>query len=303
MDRREFLKKCAMATIAAGATRFFGSSAFGADDNGTYDVIAVRDGEPEAMFDAGIEALGGLKNFVKQGQTVVIKPNMSFASPPEKAATTNPALVKRVIEQCYKAGAKKVYVVDHLLVVNENELNEVAKTAKDAGAEVYPTDSKKYYKQVDIPGGKNLTSAYVHELVISSDVFINMPILKHHGGAKMTCAMKNLIGTTWNMKDFHTLGLDQCIADIPLFRRPTLNIVDAYYVLTEGGPRGRSNSRIINPKMQFLSTDILAVDAVSLKQARQWGFVVGEVPYIKMAYDHHLGKMDVSKMNIKKITM
>ncbi|HBM16109.1 MAG TPA: tat (twin-arginine translocation) pathway signal sequence [Lentisphaeria bacterium] len=303
MDRREFLKKCAMATVAAGVTRFFGNSALAADDSTAIDVVAVRNGTPDAMFDAGIEALGGIKNFVKKDQTVVLKPNMSFASIPEKAATTNPILVKRVIEQCYKAGAKKVYVIDHLLIVNDNELNEIAKTAKEAGAEVRSADGSQCYKEVRIPGGKNLISAQVHELVINSDVFINMPILKHHGGAKMTCALKSLIGTTWDMKEFHTNGLDQCIADISLFRRPTINIVDAYYVLTEGGPRGRSNSKVINPKMQFISTDIVAVDAVSLKQARQWGIVVGEVPYIKMAYDHHLGKMDISKMNIKKITV
>lgn len=303
MNRREFLKKCAMATLAAGASRLFGTSAFGAGENDAYDLVAVRGGEPDAMFDVGIEALGGMKNFVKKNQTVLLKPNMSFASVPDKAATTNPILVKRIIEQCYKAGAKKVYVIDHLLVVNDNELNGIAKTAKDAGAEVYPADEEKYYQEVKIPGGKSLTSTLIHELVVKSDVFINVPILKHHGGAKMTCALKNLIGTTWDMKEFHTNGLDQCIADISLFRKPVLNIVDAYYVLTEGGPRGRSNSKIINPKMQFISTDIVAVDSVSLKQARQWGFVLGEVPYIKMAYEHHLGKMDVSNMNIKKITM
>ena len=72
--------------------------------------------------------------------------------------------------------------------------------------------------------------------------------------------------------------------------------------MVNGGPRGRSNSKVINPKMQFLSTDIVAIDAVSLAQAKFWGVVNGNVPYVKMAYENKLGKMNLSKMNIKKIS-
>ena len=304
MDRREFLKKCAVAGLATSVTGFIGkSSIFASDNPNIYDIVAVRNGDPGTMFDLGIEALGGIKKFVKKGQTVVLKPNMSFASPPEKAATTNPLLVKRIIEQCYKTGAKKVYVIDHILITNNNSVNEIAKTATDAGAEVYPANDEKYYKEVDIPNGKILKSAKVHELVINADVFINIPILKNHGGAKMTCALKGLMGVVWDMMSYHVKGLNQCIADFPLYKKPVLNVVDAYRVMVTGGPRGRFNSKIITPKMQFISTDIVAVDSISQKQAQLWGVFSGSVPYIKMAYENHLGIMDISKMNIKKITV
>ena len=47
------------------------------------DLVAVMGGSPDAMFDKGISALGGMTNFVKQGQTVVIKPNMAWDRAPE----------------------------------------------------------------------------------------------------------------------------------------------------------------------------------------------------------------------------
>jgi len=53
-----------------------------------YDLVAVKGGEPEVMFDRGIEALGGLGAFVKKGQTVVIKPNMGWDVPPERGGNT-----------------------------------------------------------------------------------------------------------------------------------------------------------------------------------------------------------------------
>ena len=304
MDRREFFKKCVVTGIVAGTSTFIGkNTVFAADNSNSFDVVAVRNGSPEDMFDKGIECLGGMKNFVKKGQTVLIKPNMSFSSPPEKAATTNPLLVKKIVEQCIKAGAKKVYVIDHTLVYKSIEISGVGPAAKAAGAEIFPANKEKYYREVTIPGGKSLKATQVHELINSADVFINVPILKSHGGTKLTCALKNLMGVVWNRGYYHSHNLNQCIADFPLYRKPVLNVVDAYRVMVNGGPRGRSNSKVITPKMQFISTDIVAVDAVSLAQARQWNVLSGDVPYIKMAYDLKLGEMNLNKLKIKKIIM
>ena len=40
------------------------------------DLVAVMGGEPEAMFRRAISELGGMKQFVKPGQKVVVKPNI-----------------------------------------------------------------------------------------------------------------------------------------------------------------------------------------------------------------------------------
>ena len=304
MYRREFLKKSILAGIAAGFSPLISTGTkLTGKKNTSYDVIALKNGIPEAMFEKGIEALGGMSRFVNKDQTVLIKPNMSFASGPDSAANTNPQLVSTIIKHCYNAGAKKVYVIDHTLVYRSEQLSGVKVASEQAGAEVFPADKEKYYHEVSVPGAKILKKTQVHELVTKADVFINVPILKNHSGTKLTCALKNLMGVVWDRKYYHRNNLDQCIADFPLYRKPVLNIVDAYRVMIDGGPRGRDNSKVIKPQMQFISPDIVAVDAVSLAQAKAWGVVNGEVSYIKMAYDLKLGEMNLNKLNIKKITL
>jgi len=75
--------------------------------------VAIKGGEPDTMFDKGIAAFGGMQNFVKKGQKVVIKPNIGWDAVPEKGADTNPKLIGRIIQHCFNAGAKEVFVFDH----------------------------------------------------------------------------------------------------------------------------------------------------------------------------------------------
>jgi hypothetical protein len=77
--------------------------------------LAVITGEPAAATRKAIEALGGISRFVKQGQRVIIKPNMSFAKSPDFAATTHPLVVVAVARACIEAGAREVLVLDHTL--------------------------------------------------------------------------------------------------------------------------------------------------------------------------------------------
>ena len=77
---------------------------------------------------------------------------------PELAANTNPLLVKRIIEHCFKAGAKEVYVFDHTCDnwVNYYKNSGIEKAAKSAGAKVVPGNSENYYQEIEIPGGVKL---------------------------------------------------------------------------------------------------------------------------------------------------
>ena len=117
MKRREFIRKSVAASIASGTLFSMGrwNPLFASEISfsGSIDMVAIKNGEPTGMFDTGIEALGGIKQFVKPNQTVVVKPNIGWDSPPERAANTNPELVGRIIKRCLEAGAKKVMVFDN----------------------------------------------------------------------------------------------------------------------------------------------------------------------------------------------
>lgn len=267
-------------------------------------LAAVRNGEPDIMFDRGIEALGGMGRFVSSGDIVVIKPNASFNSSPERGATTHPSLVKRVIEHCYEAGAKKVYAIDHVLTSDAYRASGIEQAVKDAGGSMVNIQSNSGYGKVAVPGGGRLRETEVHELVADADKIINIPVLKNHNSTGISCALKNLMGLVWDRSYYHRNNLDQCIADFPLFRKPDLNIVDAYYVMADGGPRGRNDSRVLNPRMQFLSPDIVTVDAAAIAQAKQFGVRGSDgVGYLERAVEHGLGTKDLGSINIARLSV
>lgn len=302
MKRRDFISKSLKAGIIAGSAlsignyeKLFAYNSFLTQND--YHLAAVRGGEPDVMFDEAIRALGGMKNFVKKGQTVVVKPNIGWDVPPERAANTNPLLVNRIIKHCFEAGAKDVYVFDNtcdnwkLAYSNSG----IEKAAKDAKAIVVSAATESYYHNVKIAQGKKLKEAKVHELILNCDVFINVPVLKHHSSADLTIAMKNLMGIVWDRGYWHRNDLHQCIADFTSFRKPDLNIVDAYNVMKRNGPRGVSKADVVNMKSVIVSPDIVAADAAS---AKLFSKDPEKVAHIKIANDMKLGKMDLEKLNI-----
>jgi uncharacterized protein (DUF362 family) len=298
MDRRRFIKN----TVASGSYLALHDVPFLHAAASPYDLVAVKGGEPAPMFDAAIQALGGMSAFVKKGQRVVIKPNIGWDVSPERAGNTNPKLVYRIIEHCLKAGAKEVYVFDHTCDNWQRtyKTSGIETAVNEAGGKIAPAHTERYYQNVSIPNGTNLRSAKEHELILESDVFINVPILKSHGSAKVTIAMKNLMGNVWDRGTWHGNDLHQCIADFATFRKPDLNIVDAYNVMMRNGPRGVSLEDVVTMKAQLVSTDIVAVDAAA---AKLFGLQPDDVRYISLAAEKGIGRKDLEALSIKRITV
>lgn len=309
MNRRDFIKKGAQAGLAATTVLsipgFYGSYFAKRSEvpQTIYDMAAIKGGQPDKMFDEAIKSLGGMKNFVKKNQKVLIKPNIGWDVSPERGGNTNPKLVSRVIKHCFDAGAKDVYVFDHTCddwkrtYVNSG----IEKAVKDAGGKIIPANTENYYQEVSIKGGKKLKSAKVHELVLESDVLINMPILKNHGSTKVSIAMKNMMGIVWDRGYWHRNDLHQCIADCGLIdKKPNLNIVDAYYVMKQNGPRGVSVDDVVIMKSLLIGKDMVAVDSAATKI---FGLQPENISYLNIADEMGVGKMDLSSMKINRIIL
>ncbi len=308
MKRRDFIVKSIGTSIATATSFVFGKSAFAfvnnsfSQDGGVYDLVAAKGDDPVKMFDESIKALGGMESFVKPGQSVVVKPNIGWDATPERAANTNPQLIGRIIKSCYDAGASDVYVFD-------NTCNEWTKcysnsgiksAVEEAGGTMVPGNSESFYKAIEIPEGKKLTSAKVHELILDSDVFINVPVLKHHSSGKLTIAMKNLMGIVWDRRYWHKNNLHQCIADFITWRKPDLNIIDAYAVMKRNGPRGVSVDDVVKLNTLIISSDIVAADVAATKV---FGYEPEDVPYIEIAAEMGLGNKNLTELNIKRIKL
>ncbi len=313
MDRRKFLKAIALTgavtTIIKDADAMsMLSQSFKTDDaTGKYDLVAVLGGEPEDMFRRAIAELGGMKNFISKGDKVCVKPNIGWDKTPELAANTNPKLVAEIIKQCFEAGASEVIVFDHTCddwrkcYANSG----IEDAAKAAGAKVLPAHQESYYKNVSLPKGKNLKETKIHQAVVDADKWINVPILKNHGGAQLSISMKNYMGIVWNRGYFHANDLQQCIADVCTYdKKPVLNVVDAYRLMKTSGPRGKSLADVVLSKGLFISQDIVAVDTAAtnfFNQARE--MPLEKVGHLKKGEDLGVGTMNLEMLNIKRIRM
>ncbi|MDR2462856.1 MAG: DUF362 domain-containing protein [Verrucomicrobiales bacterium] len=265
-------------------------------------LVAVRDGDRKAMLDRAIEALGGIGAFVKRGQTVVLKPNIGWDVPPELGANTHPDIVGRLTELCLAAGAASVSVFDHTCDNWEKAYaNSGIKAAVEhAGGKMIPGNDETYYREVTINGSDKLSKLKVHQLILDSDVWVNIPVLKHHGGATMSSAMKNHMGIIWDRGYWHKNDLDQCIADfIRHNRAPALNITDAYHPMMRNGPRGKSADDLIpNVRTLLASRDQVAIDAAG---AKILGHTEDGINYVKIAAATNLGRCDLSNLQIERI--
>jgi len=312
-NRREFLKT----GLALGATLSLAdrgglfaaeapaAAAAPAAGGGPRSVlVAVRDGSRVAMLDQALAALGGLAAFVKPGQTVVIKPNIGWDVPPERGANTHPDLVGHLARLCFQAGAKSVGIFDCTCDYWQSTYatSGVAQAARDAGAQLVPGDDPALYREVAIPGGVKLKRARVHSLVLDSDVFFNVPVLKHHSGALMTACMKNLMGVVSkrDQQHYHREDLHQCIADFLTFRQPTLNILDAYRPMVRNGPRGKTEDDLVEMRTLLASTDIVAADAAA---ARLLGHQPADVRHVRLAADLNLGTIDLGAVDIRRFKL
>ena len=307
MDRRDFLKSAAVTgaalTVMGGLP---GARVFAAESDSAREaplLVAVTNGEPEALLDAALKELGGLEQFVPPGKTVVIKPNIGWHQPPEMAADTNPELVGALVKRCLNAGAGKVYVFDHTCDKDWRgcyRVSGIEEAVEKAGGEMVCGNDKSDYREVEVPRGKVLKKALMHRLILDADVFINVPVLKNHGGAKLTASMKNLMGIVWDRQEFHQLGVQQAIADWLTVRRPDLNILDAYRAMQTGGPRGNKGSRILPLRSLLASRDMVALDVAG---AKMLNIDPAVATHIAAAEALGLGTADLSRVNIKRIRL
>ncbi|MCX7820111.1 MAG: DUF362 domain-containing protein [Brevinematales bacterium] len=306
MDRREFFEKTfkfAIGAVSGFLIKDFNVLFSKEPEDKTYDLVAIKNGEVEEMFDEAIKHIGGMMRFVRKDSSVLIKPNIGFALPPERATTTNPNLVAHIAKRCFEAGAKKVYVFDNSVEFGDicYKNSKIEDTVKRVGATLVPAGSTKYFQTVKIPKAKSLKEAMVHEVYLEADILINVPILKTHSSTRATIGLKNNMGVVWDRYYWHRNDLHQCIADFSVFRKPELTVVDAYRVLTRNGPRGVSMEDVSVMKTMIVSPDPVAADAAG---ARILGLNPEDIGYIKIAStEKQLGEYDLSKLNIKRITL
>lgn len=307
MKRRDFFKSAAALGLASVVKDTFAANSSGMSVQADTDLVAIMGGEPGVMLTRAMKELGGIGKFVKKGNKVVIKPNIGWDRKPELAANTNPEIVSTLVKMCKSAGASEVLVFDHTCHDWKKSYTNsgIEKAVTDAGGKMVPGNDESYYREVELPNGVNLKKTKIHKAIIDCDVWFNVPILKHHGGAKNSIAMKNLMGIVWDRGFYHGHDLHQCIADTATYaKKPALNIIDAYRIMKSNGPQGKSEADVVTLKSLIVSPDFVAADTAAMKMYSQVSPTdINDVRYIGLAEKLKVGTQNLDKLNVKKIKL
>jgi uncharacterized protein (DUF362 family) len=301
LDRREFIKKqlCGAAFLAAAITGTGLSKWVLADD--TPD-LAISNGPPGPATRAAVDLLGGIRAFVKPGNKVVIKPNMSFEGGPETATNTHPEVIRELVALCREAGASRVRVLDHPMRQVELAGVEMAREACKVFGEdiVHSLNVGEFYKPAGIPQGLSLKKTDVMVDVLDADVLIAAPVAKTHMCTGVTLALKGMMGLIWDRQVMHRdHELDSAVVDLCTLLRPKLVVVDATRVLSTNGPHGPG--RVIQMETVIASKDIVAADAKTVQMCEWFGrrFEPRQIKHIRLAHERGLGRMDVENLKVK----
>lgn len=299
MNRRDFMKlqAASLAGLAMAGPSLFLPPKVSAQ---ALPDVAVVKGTPAAATRRAVELVGGIGRFVKPGQKVVIKPNMSFARGPETAANTHPEVLREILVMCKEAQAGQIRVLDHSLQDAQKSLEQSGILAACEGVEkniCFHLMDDKFYLDTALAGGVEMKSNAVMRDVLEADVIIACPVAKSHGGAGVSLSLKGQMGLIYDRRIMHSrYSLDVSIVDLNTRIKPHLAVIDATRVMTTGGPGGPG--RVITPGEVIASADPVAADATAVSAYEWYGRQIrpDQVAHIAEAAKRGLGRIDIENL-------
>jgi len=250
-----------------------------------------------------VELLGGIERFVKPGETVLIKPNVAFASAPILGATTHPQLLAELVRLCLqKARAKSVYVTDN--PINDPAscfmLTGIAAAAEQAGAKVLHPRNE-LFKPTTLSGGKLISNwPILFRPLEKADRLIGIAPVKDHHRSIASMTMKNWYGLLGGRRNIFHQDINTIIAELAMMVTPTLVILDGTQVMMTNGPTGGSLSDLRRADTLIASCDQVAADSygctlLDLKAA--------DLPYLGKAEAAGAGTTDYESLEPKFATV
>jgi len=223
------------------------------------NMVIIKGKDIGKIVEIGFKSMGGIENFFKKGETILLKPNMAWDRSPEQGANTNPYLIAEVAKQFLKNGAKKVIIAD----VPCNEKNKVLERSgilregRAVGAEVLVPENS----VLTAFEGKTIDKFEVGDIFLKADRIINMPVVKVHSLAGITCTMKNWYGVLMGRRNRLHQDIYQSVVDLTAAVKSTLCIIDATRIMVSNGPTGGSLSDVVEKNIVVFTTDEVAGDA------------------------------------------
>jgi len=224
------------------------------------------------VVENAFEALGGVDEFVKDGETILIKPNLLKGSAPDEAVVTDPNFIIAVIKVLERKDIDMIVGDSPAGRMTEKNLEkQYEKSGWDKIED--ETDAKLNYDiesiKKDLQDGKTKKSFEMIKLVEEVDGIINLPKLKTHSLTVFTGAVKNKYGLVHGLNkaayhgQFKRLNqFGRMLLDVNQAVDTRLNIMDGIIGMEGKGPSG---GEPVELNCIIASKDPLAVDYSACK--------------------------------------
>lgn len=228
----------------------------------------------------------GVKEDLRPGMKVLLKPNLLAARKPEQVVTTNPVLIQAVIDWLREQGIEDITLADSPGgPYNEARLKGVYSAAKmDTLTGVtlnYGTGSA----PVEQPEGVQCRRFLVIDPVREADYIINLPKVKTHGMTVVSLGIKNLFGTIPGLEKpaIHCRypGWEEfagMLLDLASLVPPSVTLVDGVVAMEGDGPAGGDPREL---GYTFASRDLYSLDWFIAGQVM--GLDPREIPMLRQA--------------------
>lgn len=241
----------------------------------------------ESSIRRAVDSLGGINQFVKPGQRVLLKLNLLMKKRPEEAVTTHPAVVEAVVRLVQEAEGIPVIGDSPGGPYNLQMLKSIyAAAGIQAVAEKTGAELNWDIGEVTVPcpGGKVAKSLTITSCCAKADTVISLSKLKTHGMTTMTGSVKVMFGVIPGLKkaEYHfkmpkVEDFADLLVDVVQLVRPVLGIMDAVVGMEGDGPSAGTPRKI---GAVLASRDSYALDVVA---AHLIGLKPEEVPTIMAA--------------------
>jgi uncharacterized protein (DUF362 family) len=185
----------------------------------------------QALYDCD-SPLEAWKKVVRPGEIVGLKVNCLAG----KGNSTSVELVDAICERLQQAGIKDIIIWDRLNADLESARFRVVE--RGSGIRCFGNDTLGYESELATFG--SVGSLMSRTLTQACDAVINLPVLKDHGIAGVTIALKSMFGAIHNPNKYHLNAGDPYVADVfmlpPIRQKVRLHICDATTAQYEGGP-------------------------------------------------------------------
>ncbi len=287
--------------------------------------VGIARGRSVEQAMARAVALAGGLDFIRPGQTVLVKPNVN--SPDPYPGTTNPEVVYEAVKLLWQRDPGRVIVADRSWFAGgTTEIMAkvgIDEAARKAGAEVMILDDEPW-QEVRLQEARHWDRSFrIAAILDQVDHVVSLPVVKTHMLATFTMSLKNSVGLveaqdrvemlhhathgpegfTFGPESHQEPAFGSPIAEINLAFPVPLVIMDGTRSFVSGGP---TKGEMVEPGLIIASRDRIANDAVGLAILKTLGTEeriqsksVWEQPQIVRAVELGLGVEGPDRIEVK----